>query len=142
MFAAVILGSALLGGCGGPSSVADNSQPGVPDAPAFDHARIPGDEIEPGWITRPFGAWLIEGETFGIVVWGSSSCPDIPDSFEVGSAGQVTINFANDRAGACTDDLAPMTHTFTLPEAAKTHPITVVVTGPGEDQDDVVIFLD
>ena len=44
-----------------------------------------------------------------VVTWGSSSCPQSLDGFDMDSAGQIDVSFRHDTSAACSGDWAPTT---------------------------------
>jgi len=116
---ATLLGVLLMAGCSGsggtPTSVALSEAQGLPpDAPVSE----PWNDSD--WRGEPL-AWVSdEGETLTVVTFGSSSCPYIAVSIEVLTARQLAIGFEKGPAEACTDDLAPRTHVFAVPEGVDT----------------------
>jgi len=112
---ATLLGVLLMAGCSGsggtPTSVALSEAQGLPsDAPVSE----PWNDSD--WSGEPL-AWVSdEGESLTVVTFGSSSCPYIAVRIEVLTARQLAIDFEKGPAEACTDDLAPRTHVFAVPE--------------------------
>ena len=112
---ATLLGVLLMAGCSGsggtPTSVALSEAQGLPpDAPVSEPWN------DPDWRGEPL-AWVSdEGETLTVVTFGSSSCPFIAVRIEMLTARQLAIDFEKGPAEACTDDLAPRTHVFAVPE--------------------------
>ncbi len=105
----------IAGGCasigGTPTSVALSEEQGIPaDAPITEPWN------DPAWSGEPLG-WVSDGgETLSVVTFGSSSCPYIAVRIEVLTVRQLAIDFEKGPAEACTDDLAPRTHVFAVPE--------------------------
>ena len=106
---------AFVSGCSGltgpPASVALSEEQGIPtDAPIVEPWN------DPQWSGEPLG-WVSDGgETLSVVTFGSSSCPYIAVRLEVLTVRQLAIDFEKGPAEACTDDLAPRTHVFAVPE--------------------------
>lgn len=86
-----------------------------------------------GWDEAQFGpdagdpvvGWVVEGESFAVVTWGSSSCPPIAKSLGAPSASELRIVFAPPEGEVCTADFAPTTHEFALPDGVTERPIAV-----------------
>ncbi|WP_179872046.1 hypothetical protein [Microcella indica] len=112
---ATLLGVLLMAGCAGsggtPTSVALSDEQGIPsDAPVSE----PWNDSD--WRGEPL-AWVSDGgDTLTVVTFGSSSCPYIAVRIEMLTARQLAIDFEKGPAEACTDDLAPRTHVFAVPE--------------------------
>lgn len=130
----VIVTAALLVACTGGgevTSVADSTEAGIPDAPAFEQYQdwnLP--DPMPGWGPQPVVGWIDEGETFAVVTWGSSSCPYIPTALEAAGAAALTVTLTLPASyEACTEGLGAWTHTFTLPDEVTGRPIAVTVAG-------------
>ncbi len=102
-------------GCSGlggtPVSVALSEVQGIPsDAPVTEPWN------DPEWAGEPIG-WVSDGgDTLTVITFGSSSCPYIAVRVEVLTVRQLAIDFEKAPAEACTDDLAPRTHVFAVPE--------------------------
>ncbi len=115
-FCAAVVGSlAFASGCssltGPPASVALSEDQGIPaDAPIVEPWN------DPRWSGEPLGWVSDDGETLSVVTFGSSSCPYIAVRIEVLTVRQLAIFFQKGPAEACTDDLAPRTHVFAVPE--------------------------
>ncbi|MEZ5086334.1 MAG: hypothetical protein R2722_08805 [Tessaracoccus sp.] len=136
----VILGLAVLTGCSA-MSVATSVTPGFPTEPDFaEYDQTGMDFSSEGWITEPVAGWIQEGETFAIVTWGSSSCPYVATSLSGDDSDGVRVEFTLPKYDACTDDLAPLTHVFELPESVTQRPVAVAVTG--EDKNGRIIGSD
>lgn len=106
---------AFASGCssltGPPASVALSEEQGIPaDAPIVEPWN------DPQWSGEPLGWVSDDGETLSVVTFGSSSCPYIAVRIEVLTVRQLAIFFQKGPAEACTDDLAPRTHVFAVPE--------------------------
>ncbi|MDO9590831.1 MAG: hypothetical protein Q7J04_06785 [Microcella sp.] len=96
---------------GPPTSIAISEQQGLPsDAPVTE----PWDD--PEWAGEPIGWVSDDGASITIVTFGSSSCPYIAVRIEVLTVRQLAIDFEKAPAEACTDDLAPRTHVFAVPD--------------------------
>ncbi|MBX9470511.1 hypothetical protein [Microcella sp.] len=111
--ALVVATLATVSGCvsGPPVSVALSEEQGIPlDAPVTEPWN------DPEWSGEPLG-WVSDGgDTLTVITFGSSSCPYIAVRIEVLTVRQLAIDFEKAPAEACTDDLAPRTHVFAVPE--------------------------
>lgn len=149
-----VIGTALLGcaallalaGCTGDleeHTVAESAEHGFPDAADFDsYQEWPEEDPVPGWIREPVAGWIDEGERFAVVTWWSSSCPLVANSLDTDGDDRLDVHFTlPDHYDACTEDLAPMTHTFVLPDATTGRPVTLTVSGDDERQP-VTLTLD
>lgn len=107
----VMIATGCSGLTGPPASVALSEEQGIPaDAPIVEPWN------DPQWSGEPLG-WVSDGgETLSVVTFGSSSCPYIAVRIEVLTVRQLAIFFQKGPAEACTDDLAPRTHVFAVPE--------------------------
>lgn len=72
--------------------------------------------------------WLDEGSRFSLITFGSSSCPWVVTRLEAVDEGSIRLNLELEDAGACTDDLAPLTHELTLPPAVTERPVALQLT--------------
>lgn len=117
-----------LAGCGGdPQSVAIRVTRGIPDSLVL--TDDPGNQD--AWEPEALAGWIEEGETFGVVSWGSSSCVPIATKIEADGDDHLTVRFADSPHAVCTADLAATTHEFTVPTGITGRPITLTVTGIG-----------
>lgn len=100
--------------------VSDSVTPGIPEGweDRVDDDRL-GEQILTGWID--------EGKTFAVVTWGSSSCVPIANSIEASSDASLLVKFVPSPSEVCTADMAPATHTFTLPDTVTQRPVTLTV---------------
>ncbi len=107
----LVIASGCSGIGGPPASIALSEEQGIPsDAPVTEPWN------DPEWSGEPLG-WVSDGgETLTIVTFGSSSCPYIAVRIEVLTVRQLAIDFEKAPAEGCTDDLAPRTHVFAVPE--------------------------
>jgi hypothetical protein len=126
------LAVAVLAGCS-PVSVADDSYPGSPaGAPPSDGVIGEGG---------PIVSWLDEGETFAVTTFGSSSCPPVATSIDQTEGTAVVIHFESASASACTADMGPTTHEFTMPEPTAARPVAVTLTW-AESDDSTALSLE
>jgi len=98
---------ALLAGCSGPPSIADETGVDVPDALASD--QVIGE-------SGPGAAWHDGRTSFVVVVYGSSSCAPIPTTLTVEGPSLLVLDFAQNPSEACTADMAANTFRFDTPE--------------------------
>jgi len=99
---------ALLAGCSGPPSIADETGVDLPDA--LQSGGILGD-------SGPGAAWEGDGrDSFVVVVYGSSSCAPIPTGLTVDDPALLALDFAQNPREACTADMAANTFRFDTPE--------------------------
>lgn len=111
-------------------SIADETRTGIPSGPDFWDAALDESGVSTdGWIVEPVVGWLAQNQTFAVVTWGSSSCPFIATAMGATGVDALSIEFTLAAAEACTDDLAPLTHVFSLPASVTELPITVTITG-------------
>jgi hypothetical protein len=122
-FAAAVV---LLAGCSG--SVARSSEPGIPDGLSIDQSEGLGAAA----------GWIVEGEIFAVVTWGSSSCPRAPVGLEAVAVDQLDLTFDAPSGVVCTADMAATTHTFDLPTVITERPITITVSYRDGDGTDTV----
>jgi len=112
---ALVMGVVIMTGCAGtggtPSSVALSEAPGFPsDAPIGE----PWNDSD--WSGEPL-AWIsADGARVTVITFGSSACPYIGVSVESLDDALIGIGFEQAPSEACTDDLAPHTHVFAVPE--------------------------
>jgi hypothetical protein len=106
----------LLAGCSG--SVARSSEPGIPDGLSIDQSEGLGAAA----------GWIVEGEIFAVVTWGSWSCPRAPVGLEAVGVDQLDLTFDAPSGAVCTADMAATTHTFDLPAVITERPITITVS--------------
>lgn len=71
--------------------------------------------------------WVVEGETFAVVTWGSSSCPPVASHLTVESADRMALSFERSPNEMCTADYAPTTHELALPKSITDRPVTLIV---------------
>ena len=79
----------------------------------------------------PLVQWKNKPQSITVTTWGSSSCPPDATDLELGAENNLTIYFESETEGACTADLAPTTHVFTLPDDAQHSPLTVRINSDG-----------
>lgn len=118
--AVLALGVILLAGCAGhgDGSRADRVVSGIPE----DWTGATPDPLA----LEPEVGWVGDDE-FGVITWGSSSCPAVAGELQVDSASELRIEFGPSPHDPCTADLAATTHIFRLPAAVTDRPITVIV---------------
>ena len=122
----------LFAGCASMPS----AQPAV--APEVVARTIPVDEADkdytlpapaegeewPDPSSPPF-AWIERGESLSLTTWGSGSCPSVPESIDVVSAGRIVVNIDDSVPTQCTMDLSPHTSKIELPDDVDALPLTI-----------------
>lgn len=63
-----------------------------------------------------WAAWLEAGEQFGIVLYGSSTCPPTVQSIRTIADNQLEATLAPAPGGVCTRDYVPHTTVFVKPD--------------------------
>ncbi|MFK0402959.1 hypothetical protein ACIQTT_11560 [Microbacterium sp. NPDC090225] len=117
-------GALLLTGCGTTQSAANEVVQGLPDG---------WSGPQPDLIaTEPVAGWVDGDDSFGIVTFGSSSCPLVATSVSAEDARTVTVEFRYSSNNPCTADMAMTTHVFTLPADITQRPVTVDFVLDGE----------
>ena len=134
MFSAVAAAGAVL-------ALAACSSAGAPAEPEPSHEPVPVEAtvergIPEGWqVADPNAAptdstlagWIEDGKTFGVVTWGSSSCPPVAETLQLVSPGELRLVFGAPTQQICTADMSPTTHEIALPEGATKRPISLEV---------------
>lgn len=67
-----------------------------------------------------WATWLQNGKQFGIVIYGSSTCPPTVQSVKVIADNQLEATLSPASGGICSADLAPHTTVFTRPSGVTT----------------------
>jgi hypothetical protein len=67
-----------------------------------------------------WAAWLPSGDRFGIVLYGSSSCPPKVASIQVTAHNTIKATLAPAPGGICTRDYVPHTTVFATPDKITT----------------------
>jgi len=125
-----VAATSLLGACAqaGPGDAPDagtaptgSSSPSVPVGD--------GDGAAEG---GPSVVWLVEGASFTLTLYGSSTCPPAVESVEAAGADAVTVRLAPADPGMCTMDYVPAVSEHALPAGVDGRPVTVDVV-PAED---------
>ena len=101
----------LLAGCSSAQVKPDSDYAGEPkgvDAPASSAGGA-------SW-----AAWTQNGKQFGIVLYGSSTCPPTVQSVKVIADNQLEATLSPASGGVCTHDLVPHTTVFTTPSSVTT----------------------
>lgn len=98
---------------------------GAPEG--IDWAR--GGEID----GEPVAGWIVEGESFAVVTWGSSSCPPVAAKLLIQGGDRIELGFENSPNEICTADMAPTTQEFDLPAGVSERPVTLVLRFEGGD---------
>lgn len=88
----------------------------------------------PVWLVEPIAGWIVEGESFAVVTWASSSGPGCyweTDGLRVIDDEQVEVNFfiSFQLFGACTADLAPRAFVFDVPDSVQPEHLSIIVNG-------------
>ncbi len=90
------------------------------------------DGPQPDLLTaEPVAGWVGDS-SFGIVTFGSGSCPLVAESIEASDARTVKVDFRASTNDPCTADLAMVTHVFMLPDSVTERPVNVVSVLAGE----------
>ncbi|MGN6426372.1 MAG: hypothetical protein ACTHMF_06095 [Leifsonia sp.] len=75
-----------------------------------------------------WATWLQDGDQFGIVLYGSSTCPPKVQSIRVAQSNQVEATLAPAPGGVCTKDYSPHTTVFATPKGVTiTSDVTIVL---------------
>jgi hypothetical protein len=109
--AALVAAALLLTGCAGSQVKPATDYSGEPkgvEAPASSAGGA-------SWAT-----WLQSGKQFGIVLYGSSTCPPTVQSVKVVAADRLEATLSPASGGVCTHDLVPHTTVFATPSTVKT----------------------
>lgn len=131
----------LLGACAqaGPSDAPDagtaptgSSSPSVPVGDGADDGAAEGG---------PSVAWLEEGTSFSLTLFGSSTCPPAVESVEAAGADAVTVRLAPADPGMCTMDYVPSVTEHELPDGVDGRPVTVDVVPAEEGAEPVSLEL-
>ena len=114
------------------ASIAERSYPGLPEdaAPLTTVAPAPGAIDLPAPDLGPRVQWATEPGLLAISLWGSSSCPPEPTGLRElrRDRVEITVDRRESPFGACTADLALVTHEVRVPGAESlTGELTVVV---------------
>lgn len=114
-FTALLL---LMGACSTSSlGAADRVEGGVPDG--FREGEVvPVQEH----MAAPRAGWVNDDE-FGIVLVGSSSCPPVVTKLRAVSDDEISFSVDSSPRGQCTDDAAPRTNIFQVPDEITERPI-------------------
>ncbi len=67
-----------------------------------------------------YAVWMKNGAQYGIVLYGSSTCPPRVASVDVLASNQLKANLAPIDGGVCTQDLVPHTTVFATPSSVTT----------------------
>ena len=129
--ATFLLGACAQAGPGGaPDAGAAPTGSSTPSGPADDGD---GDGTDDGAAEGgPSVAWLDEGTSFSLALFGSSTCPPAVESVEAAGADAVTVRLAPADPGMCTMDYVPAVSEHELPAGVEGRPLTVDVV-PAED---------
>ena len=90
--------------------------------PASDHAGEPQGVQPPASSAggASWATWLEDGKQFGIVLYGSSTCPPKVQSVKVVASNQLEATLAPASGGVCTHDIVPHTTVFDTPSGLTT----------------------
>ncbi len=108
---AVVAAVLLLAGCSSAQVKPVSDYAGEPkgvDAPASSAGGA-------SWAT-----WMQSGKQFGIVLYGSSTCPPTVQSVKVIGSNQLEATLSPASGGVCTHDLVPHTTVFATPSEVTT----------------------
>ncbi|WP_209559485.1 hypothetical protein [Frigoribacterium sp. PvP032] len=90
----------------------------------------------------PSVAWLDEGRSFSLTLYGSSTCPPAVESVEAAGADAVTVRLAPADQGMCTMDYVPTVSEHDLPDGVDGRPVAIdVVVAAGEGAEPVSLEL-
>jgi hypothetical protein len=64
----------------------------------------------------PQAIWLTEGETFALVLYGSSGCPRTVESATMNDDREIQLAVSVPRGFACPLDIAPTTYELAVPD--------------------------
>ncbi|NIJ05668.1 hypothetical protein [Frigoribacterium faeni] len=116
-----------------PTGSATSSSPPVEGDGAGDDA--PADDLGPSV------AWVDEGRTFSLTLYGSSSCPPAVDAVEAAGTDAVTVRLAPVDPGPCTFDYVPTASEHELPAGVDGRPVSVEVVSAAEGVEPVSLEL-
>ncbi|GAA1527512.1 hypothetical protein BJ978_001437 [Agromyces terreus] len=85
----------------------------------------------------PIVGWVGESE-FGLITFGSSSCPVVAGELHVIDSDDVSIPLSASPNDPCTADMAATTHVFDLPSEVTGRPVTVRLTNEEDDAERVL----
>lgn len=108
---AVAAAAVLLAGCSSGQVKPESDYAGEPkgvEAPASSAGGA-------SWAT-----WMQGGKQFGIVLYGSSTCPPTVQSVKVVSDNRLEATLSPASGGVCTHDLVPHTTVFATPSGVTT----------------------
>lgn len=110
---ALVLGASivLLAGCTGAQSKPVENYSGEPKGVQAPASSAGG---------ASWAAWLEAGKQFGIVLYGSSTCPPTVESVRVIADNQLEATLAPVSGSICTHDIVPHTTVFATPSGIAT----------------------
>lgn len=116
-----------LAGCSGTPDVAEEVYAGVPQGndSAWENPDLDG---------APIAGWIVPGERFAVVTWGSSGCPPVAAKLFTQGSNEIDLTFAPSPNEVCTADFAPTTHEFALPASITDRPVALVVHFEDSDE--------
>ena len=136
--ATVLLGACAQAGPGdAPEAGAAPTGSSTPSVPVDDGDGTDDGAAEGG----PSVAWLDEGTSFSLTLFGSSTCPPAVESVEAAGADAVTVRLAPADPGMCTMDYVPAVSEHELPAGVDGRPVTVDVVPAEEGAEPVSLEL-
>lgn len=119
-----IAGLLVLADCGATGqSAADEVVQGLPENWEGPQPDLIAAEPVAGWVGD---------SSFGIVTFGSGSCPLVAESVKDSGAGTVIVDFRASANDPCTADLSMVTHVFSLPGSVTERPVSIISFVDGE----------
>lgn len=109
--AALLAAALLLTGCTGGQVKPETDYAGEPKGVQAPASSAGG---------ASWGAWMQSGKQFGIVLYGSSTCPPTVQSVKVTASNQLEATLSPASGGVCTHDLVPHTTVFATPSSVTT----------------------
>lgn len=107
---ALVVAALLLAGCTSTQVKPDSDHSGEPQGVQAPASSAGGAS----WAT-----WLQDGRQFGIVLYGSSTCPPTVQSVKVVSGTKLEATLSPAPGGVCTHDIVPHTTVFTTPSGVR-----------------------
>lgn len=69
------------------------------------------------WVgPQPQAVWLTEGETFALVLYGSSGCVRTVEATTINDDREIQLDVSAPRGFACPLDIAPTTYELAVPD--------------------------
>jgi len=142
VIAVLVLGGCAQAGSGDPAEVGAAPTGAAPtgaspsgEATESAPADAPADDLGPSV------AWVDEGRTFSLTLYGSSSCPPAVDAVEAAGTDAVTVRLAPVDPGPCTFDYVPTASEHELPAGVDGRPVSVEVVSAAEGVEPVSLEL-